>query len=344
MKYISIVGSVEEGRTYDPPLRNAAEAKKTAELLGTELAKRGYGIIVYAGDFIEGDVARGFVKAAKAKKSIRVLFPSHQKGAEEFPEYANRKALFEPIVDESPDWEMSFYGSLPRVDGIVIIGGARSTLITGVLALSYRIPLIALQSFGGSGEKIWRALSAGRGLTTKEEANEMAQKGDTEMIGKWINSLESQAEARREEIHKASGGHWLLVAGALAVGWVLTLPLGWLLQVPPNAEGWRPHAFIFLLFLAPMLAGASGATVRMFLPDASTPNLKSIFLGLVAGAVSGVLLLTSHLVAKTDPHNFVILMTAVASGFIAGLTFDAVFKKLESVDVVRTDVLKKVKT
>ena len=90
-----------------------------------------------------------------------------------------------------------------------------------------------------------------------------------------------------------------------------------------------------------MLAGASGATVRMFLPDASIPNLKSIFLGLVAGAVSGVLLLTSHLVAKTDPHNFVILMTAVASGFIAGLTFDSVFKKLESVEVVRTEALKK---
>ncbi len=344
MKYISIVGSVEEGRPYDPPLRNAAEAKRTAELLGTELAKRGYGVIVYSGGYIERDVARGFVKVAKAKKSIRVLFPSHQKGPEEFPEYANHKALFEPIVDESPDWEMSFYGSLPRVDGIVIIGGAASTLITGVLALSYRIPLIALQSFGGSGEKIWRALSAGRGLTTKEEANEMAQKSDREMIGKWINSLEAQAEARRQEILNSSGGHWLLVAGALAVGWVLTLPLGWLLQVPPNAEGWRPHAFIFLLFLAPMLAGASGATVRMFLPDASTPNLRSIFLGMVAGGVSGVLLLTSHLVAKTDPHNFVILMTAVASGFIAGLTFDAVFKKLESVDVVRTDVLKKVKT
>ena len=52
-------------------------------------------------------------------------------------------------------------------------------------------------------------------------------------------------------------------------------------------------------------------------------------------------MLASYLVAKTDPHNFVILVTAVAAGFIAGLTFDAVFKKLESVDVLRTEVLKK---
>ena len=184
MKFISIVGSVEEGRTYEPPVRNAAEAKKIAEMLGMELAKRGYGIIVYAGDFIERDVVRGFAQTAKAKKSVKVLFPSHQKGAEEFPEYASHRALFDPVVDESADWEMSFYGSLASVDGIVVIGGARSTLITGVLALSYRIPVIALQCFGGSGEKIWKALAAGRGLTTKEEANEMAQKGDADVVGK----------------------------------------------------------------------------------------------------------------------------------------------------------------
>ncbi len=308
-----------------------------------ELAKRGYGIIVYSGDFIEREVTQGFAKTAKTKKSIKVIFPSHQKGAEEFPEYASHKALFDPTVDESSDWEMSYYGSLPRVDGIVIIGGGGSTLITGVLALSYRIPLVALQSFGASGEKIWRALSAGKGLATKEEANVMAQKGDAGTVGKWIDSLDSQSDARRKEIHTASGGSWLAIAGLLVVAWVLALPIGWLLQSISAPESWQSHAFIVLLFLAPMLAGASGATVRMFLPDASTPNSKSMILGLAAGAIAGVLLLTSHLLAKTDPHNFAILMTAVASGFIAGLTFDSVFKKLESVDVLRTDGLKKTK-
>jgi len=41
------------------------------------------------------------------------------------------------------------------------------------------------------------------------------------------------------------------------------------------------------------------------------------------------------------PYNFAILVITVAFGFIAGLTFDTVFKKLESVDVVCTDALKK---
>jgi hypothetical protein len=344
MKFISIVGSVEEGRNYEPPVRSATEAKIIAELLGTELAKRGYGIIVYAGDFIERDVVRGFVKTAKARKSIRVLFPSHQKGAEQFPEYASHKALFDPVVDESSDWEMSFYGSLARVDGIVIIGGARSTLITGVLALSYRIPMIALQSFGGSGEKIWKALAAGRGLATKAEANEMAQRGDTEVVGKWIDSLDSQAEARRKELHKTSGLRWTLVAGLLVLGWVLTLPFGyWLLQAPTGAESWQPQAYVFLLFLAPILAGASGATMRMLIPDTSSPTVKSTVFGMAAGAISGVLYVLSHLLANPKPHNFAILVIAVTFGFIAGLTFDAVFKRLESVDVLRTEVLKQAK-
>lgn len=346
MKFISIVGSVEEGRTYEPPVRNIVEAKKTAELLGTELAKRGFGIIVYAGGFIERDVVRGFVKATKAKKSIKVFFPSHQKGPEAFPEYENHKALFDPMVDESADWEMSFYGSLAGVDGVAAIGGARSTLITGVLALSYRIPIVALQAFGGSSEKIWKALSAGRGLATKEETNAMARKGDdAEIIGQWIDSLESQWEARRKEMHRTSGARWAVTAGALVLAWLLTLPFGfWLLRSSASTQNEESHAFIFLLFLAPMLAGASGATMRMLIPAASTPTIKSTVLGMAAGAISGLLYVLSHLLANPKPYNFVILVIAVVFGFIAGLTFDAVFKKLESVDVLRTDVFKKVKT
>ena len=346
MKFISIVGSAEEGRAYDPPVRNAADAKKTAELLGTELAKRGYGIIVYGSAFIERDVVRGFVKASKARKSIKVFFPSHQKGAEAFPEYESHKALFDPVVDESPDWEVSFYGSLAGVDGIAVIGGARSTLITGILALSYRIPMIALQVFGGSGEKIWKALSAGRGLATKEEANAMARKGDdADIVGQWIDSLESQADTRRKEIHRASGIRWTVTAGVLVLAWLITLPFGyWLLRTSPAAENMESHVFIFLLFLAPMLAGASGATMRMLIPTAGSPTMKSTVLGMAAGAISGLLYVLSHLLANPKPYNFVILVIAVVFGFIAGLTFDAVFKKLESVDVLRLDVLKKIKT
>jgi hypothetical protein len=201
--------------------------------------------------------------------------------------------------------------------------------------------VLALRYYGGSAEKIWKALSAGRGLATKEEANLMAQQGDVQMVGKWVESLTSQSEARRGELLRATGGHWPLLSGALVFAWVIALPVGWLLQSAPEAKDWKPDAFVFLLFLAPMLAGASGATVRMFLPQASTPNVKSISLGLAAGAISGVLLVSSHLLATPDIHKFAILLTAVASGFIAGLTFDNVFKKLESVEALQSPVAQK---
>ena len=45
--------------------------------------------------------------------------------------------------------------------------------------------------------------------------------------------------------------------------------------------------------------------------------------------------------ANQKPYKFEILVITVAFGFIAGLTFNTVFKKLESMDVVRADALKK---
>jgi len=91
-----------------------------------------------------------------------------------------------------------------------------------------------------------------------------------------------------------------------------------------------------------MIAGASGATVRMLIPDTSAPSVRTTALGMAAGGIAGVLYVVSHLIANPKPFNFAILVITVAFGFIAGLTFDTVFKKLESVDVLRTDSLKKV--
>jgi hypothetical protein len=348
-KFISIVGSVDEGaaaQRYDPPVRDAPEARAAAELIGLELAKRGYGITVYAGDYIERDVVRGFVQGTKEEKSIHVLFASGQKGPEGFAEYATRKAMFDRDEDDSSDWEMSFYGSLADADGIVLIGGGRSSLIVGVLALTYRIPILALKAYGGSGEKIWKTIAGRRGLATSEEAKDLSQKcgkGDTDLVAKWVSHLESQSTRRRKQRRWSSGVHWAIAAIILAVLWLLALPLGHcLLPTRADGSGGHPTVFLFLLFLAPMLSGASGATVRMLLPGAGVPTINSMALGMTAGAVAGVLYVISHLIADPKPHNFAVLVISVAFGFIAGLTFDKVFRKLESADVVRTEILSKV--
>jgi hypothetical protein len=200
-----------------------------------------------------------------------------------------------------------------------------------VLALSYRTPILALQAYGGSAEKIWRSLANGRGLASKEAANAMAQRGDPEIVREWVDLLAEQAQARKKEVQARSAARWVAIAGLLAVTWLLALSVGY------NSPGSK--YFIYLLLLAPAAAGASGATVRMLLPDGSTPTAHTAVLGMTAGAIAGVLYVAGHILGKAE-LGFPLLLMAVIFGFIAGLTFDVVFKKLQSVDAVGTDALK----
>jgi len=103
--------------------------------------------------------------------------------------------------------------------------------------------------------------------------------------------------------------------------------------------------------MAPLLAGGAGASIRPMvdrLRGASgvTPVvLATIVLGLVAGGIAGVLFVTAQLTAdpqlaadaaKIIPYAQRSIPFAVAVGFVAGLTSDAVFSKLLGLDVTRT--------
>jgi len=89
---------------------------------------------------------------------------------------------FEFLPDFNPDWESSFYQSLATVDGVVILGGGPSALIAGLVAIGHKKPVVACAAFGGSGEKVWRAL---REQTSPLERNEFAQMA----VGAWSAEL-----------------------------------------------------------------------------------------------------------------------------------------------------------
>ena len=80
---------------------------------------------------------------------------------------------------------------------------------------------------------------------------------------------------------------------------------------------------------------------------AREPLGRSCALGGVAGAVAGMLFITAQLVAvspEVQPAVWAkqagrLVPFAVLIGFVAGMTLDAVFRKLGGVDVVRTDML-----
>ena len=134
-------------------------------------------------------------------------------------------------------------------------------------------------------------------------------------------------------------------AGILFLLAVATLPVGlWALTA------W-PLLFQALLFFGGALAGASGSTVRLvWTNEAGASALRAGVLGLVAGGVSAILYLLAQVTSNpaalgigsagtTSAQPNALLVVAVMIGFIAGFTFDAVYRKLAQTEVVRTEAV-----
>jgi hypothetical protein len=341
---IAIVGSVDEARKIDPPLKNPMQARQAAEAVGRALAEKGHRILVYTAEagFLETFVVKGYVASGKAKpKSIVARFPIGNES--EFAEYAANPALFHLERDRIPDWETSYYRSLRDVDGVVLIGGGRSTLITGLIAVTLRIPVVAALAYGGKAEEVWKVLDSAKDLPSAEEINTMAKPGTADVPKEWVNSLEAQRQARQRLSFARQ--RITAVAALLLVGWVITLPVGFIILKSKNEKGELPWpwdiVFVALLFISPLVAGSSGATLRALLPGQEVISAGSSVLGAAAGAIASLLYVGAQLLSSGasggSPNNFPLLLFAVGFGFIAGLTFDSVFKKLESINALEPD-------
>jgi hypothetical protein len=344
---VAIVGSVDETRVFDPPVTDPAAARQACEDLGRELAKSGWDVVVYSAKrmFIEADVVRGYVAYTPASPgSIHVHSPL---GKGSFDELRRHPELFDVRADSSRDWEVSFYRSLAGCDGVILIGGGRSTLVTGLIALTMRIPLVAMAAFGGNARKVWDRLHNERGDATEEDVAEMATEWRKDSARKLVEGLDRQRNARAARERDASrqarkeSRHAqisLTLAVVLLLGAVAALVLAW---------GWRPGTAVSVgvLAIAPALSAAGGALIRTSL-DAGRDWGRAGVLGGAAGLITGLLYIASQLVGAPDvleipdaegvrrPLFFVLPI-----GFVAGLTFDAVFAKLRGADVSQADAL-----
>ena len=139
---IAVIGGTDAKRTdYNPPLKNIVEAPNAGRALGRALAEAEHPILVFSSstDFLEAYVVEGYVRSGKAKeKSIIMLYPRNKdpKIHGDFADQSTQPRLFDPRTDIHPRWEASYYQSLPDVEGLLLIGGGRATLIMGLMAMA----------------------------------------------------------------------------------------------------------------------------------------------------------------------------------------------------------------
>jgi hypothetical protein len=343
---IAILGSADSARNYDPPLRNADLAPGAAASLGKELAIRGCRLIVYSGKagFIEADVVRGYVASGSAvAASIQVRAPIGSHGAE-FAEAKTDRELFDPRPDTSGDWEVAFYRSLVETDAVLLIGGGRSTFITGLISIALKIPTVSVAAFGGAAEKVWQALDRVRNDATDDDIAAMAGDWHASSARVLVDSLLNQRDHRardQEQRRQQQRQDDRRAAASLAAAAVLLL-VG--LATIPAVYAWQPGTGgnLVALLAAPILVAPSGAIVRNTL-DEGRHWWRTAVLGMIAGAISGLLFVVAQLAATPDVLDGAaarrLLLFIVPVGFIAGLTFDAVYTKLRSEPVADTKAL-----
>ena len=345
---IAIVGSADPRRAAELGLRDVERAASAGEALGRELAAQGLDIIVYSSkaSFIEADVVRGYVASDSATPgSIQMRWPLGTRQGR-FPEGRDRPDLFDERPDASEDWEVSFYRSLEETDGVLLIGGGRSTYVTGLIAVAFGIPLVTVASFGGHAARVWDALDRTQNDAEPEEIAQMGGEWHDDLAVALVTSLARQGQrraAKQEAARRDASRDARRAFASLLIGAVLLLAA---LAAIPLSHSWDPGTAraLALLIGAPVLAATAGAIVRHSF-DEGHEWFRTAILGMAAGGVACLLFIAAQLLTTPDILDSSdarrLLFFVVPVGFVAGLTFDDVYRKLRAADVTRSDVFQR---
>ena len=344
---IATLGSVRTEIVPDPEL--AKKGREAARALGRELARKGVRIIVYSGDpdFIECDVVAGYVGAAdaNAERMIEVHYPADKEGKIRFEEEATHPRLFQRLPHPSDHWQASFYRSFAAIAGVVIIGGGRSALTSGHVALALGLPVIALADFKGGAERIWRALALEPAYKGSDEHTLMSRWKDDSaapLVEGLVRRCSEAAQAKAREtaelkrLRRAdalSSGQlrWAAMAGAAFLLLIIALLWGLAFEV-------GTQRFTILFVAALLLAGLSGALVRRTWKGSPAGSLGAVALfGTVAGFVVGIGYSIPSFVGGAGGNVFfwntidagarLQLIIAVLTAFFAGFGFDLFLRR-----------------
>jgi hypothetical protein len=338
MPFVGVIGGLWQ---LDPA--QFAAAKAVGEQIGEELAKAGFGLLVYFSDdkSLEPHVVAGYARVLpKGEGRIRVRYAESQRGKVKFKEEATVREIFEISLFPGQDWEMPFYRSLAEedsVDAALLLGGATSTLIAGQIALARKLPILAVDEFGGSAAKIWNQLAQS---PPDMKHDSWGTSTPSALVGQLKNRCSAVAAKRKELVRnlasidqiKSRRTHTAYGAGAFV--FLLVVLFFGMVFTP-----W-PSLYPFVMFVGLVAAGATGGVLRalVWAGDESDPRV-SFLLGSVAGFVvgmaylipqwvgaPGVLTPKTAVVSATDKIQFASAMLVAIS---AGVGFDTVFNRLQ---------------
>ncbi|WP_459647038.1 hypothetical protein [Kitasatospora sp. Ki12] len=319
----------------------SVSAARAAEEIGAALAVRGCELMVYSSSpaFLEHHVVTGYLAGAPiSARSIRVR-PPFDHPRIDFAQMDQHEEAFEVRHEAGEDWEVAFYRSLSEVQGIVLIGGGRTTLVTAMVGLAFEIPLAPVATFGGGARKAWETLGRVRNQATEDEISDLGagwRPGSGERVveilleqhRRRLTQQRQREEGRRSQARRAGLG--LLVGTVMLLAALATIPLTY-------ATTGSASLNLTALILGSLLAAISGAITRTSV-DRGGDWYRASALGMAAGAVAFLLFVTAQLATSPDilagPGARRLLFFVVSVGFIAGFTSDAVYAKLRQQDVL----------
>lgn len=339
--YVAVIGGL-----WKLNHQRADDARSTARTIGKQLAEAGFGLVVYLSNehSLEPHVVSGYVDALPrefaGKGQIRVRYASSQRGQVRFAEEDKHQDLFAHSAFPGDDWEAPFYRSLAEeegVDAVLLLAGETSTFIAGQIALARQLPILAVAEYGGAAEKIWKQLA-------HASPNGTAPAWSTQTSSETVHTLEKRCgeiEKRRRSIRDHQKFYAIMsslfcrlaVFTASFLALMGTLYFG--VVDPP-----QPTEYPIVMFAGLIMAGASGALVRLILWDSESGGpVKSFLLGAFAGLLVGIAYLipqwigapgplapNASVITETDKIQFISsLLVAVP----AGIGFDTVVSRLK---------------
>lgn len=332
---VAVVGSIESGRPYTPPLRRPEGAPAACRELGRQLAMAGYDLAVFSAKpkYVEYDVVQGYARETDRAGTVFLHVPRHRDHDFALPEGSSAEVRV--VRDTGPEWEVSFYRTLLSCDAALLVGGGQSTRVAGVIAMAQRIPLLPVAAFGGGASQVWANLDKVRNDTTDDDIVLLGQDWRADSARRLVRCLDRQRQRRAEWQRESerTARRSLLTAGlgtAVALLLLVCSLLGFPLAGDPGPASGRRLA---VLVVTPLLAAMAGAVIRSSF-EAADQWPRAAVRGLGAGVVSVLLYVASQLLTvpslldELDVRR--LLFFTLPLGFSAGFTFDLVFERLRS--------------